>query len=409
MRFLSFQLLKTTERNNLIMKNLPTLFLLISSAFMLGCNNGSSQGNPAYQETQGSLEAPGSQDAGSIAQLFEQSMQGVEPTKYEEVIDQKNGLVQARYPIPKSWRVNGTNNPVYIQGPNNLQVYKATTESLVWSNDPMMQQTLQMSGKQLGQPMTNQQLLNQIVKPNAETQGYRFVRSFELPEVSGFWQRFFNAMPNTGSRRTVEALGTEWNTDKGTKSLIVMVRQQIQNQQLISWTIQTTELEAEPGSFDQAKNAYLYSIANAQINPQWIQYMNNQLVGNIQKNNQFWAQASAQSAAAHQQRMQAIAARGNTAASIGNTYSDILDISHKGYLNRSNINDKGHASTVRAIHETTLIGNHETRERYNVPAGSKYYWVANDGTYVGTDNALFDPNIIRKMNDRNWTKFAVED
>ena len=106
--------------------------------------------------------------------------------------------------------------------------------------------------------------------------------------------------------------------------------------------------------------------------------------------------------------MNAIAAAGTTNKSIGDTYSDILDISHKGYLNRSNINDAGHSKTIRGINETTMIGNHETGEHYNVPMGSNYYWVSNDGMYIGTDNALFNPNTERGVNEKNWTKFAVE-
>ena len=213
--------------------------------------------------------------------------------------------------------------------------------------------------------------------------------------------------------RILELLGTVRNKDEppggsGTRSLIMLVRYQIVRQQTVIWSIQTTELESAPAYFEEAKNAYLYSSANAQLNPQWIQHMNGQLLGNIRSADEFWAKASAQSAAAHRQRMDAIAARGNTAKSIGDTYNDILDIAHKGYLNRSNINDSGHSKTVQAINGSTGIGNHETGEHYLVPSGADYYWVAEDGIYLGTDNALLNPNTDNRMNDKNWTKFAVE-
>ena len=379
-----------------------TILLTIVSLFACG--------EAITQETsdESGATAEGGSDAASIEQLFKSSMKEVEATKYLEFIDPKNGLVQARYPIPKSWTVNSTDDPVYIEGPNGLKVYKAETSNYVWSNDPMMQQSLQMGGQTLAQPAGTRQILEQFLKPNAQGQGYRFLKSYELPEVAGFWQRLFHAMPNTGSQRKVEALGTEWESNAGTRSLIVLVQYQSMRQQTLFWGVQTTELETEPGSFEKARNAYLYSLANAQLNPQWIQHMNGQLVGNIRKSNEFWANATAQSAAAHQQRMNAIAARGNAATSVGNTYSDILDISHQGFLNRSHINDAGHASTIRAINETALIGNHETGEHYTVPAGSNYYWVSNDGAYFGTDNALLDPNTDQRMNDKDWTKFAVE-
>ena len=272
----------------------------------------------------------------------------------------------------------------------------------------MMQETLQMTGQMLARPMNNRQVLSQFLQPNVEAQGYIFLKSSELPEISGFWQRLFNAMPNTGSQRQVEAWGTEWKTRKGTKSLIMLVRYQFTKQQTILWNIQTTELETEPGYFEKAKNAYLYAAANAQINPQWMQYVNGQMMGNIRKTNEFWARATAQSASAHKQRMNAIAARGKTSKSIGDTYSSILDISHKGYLTRSNINNSGHSHTTRAISGTTVIGNHETGEHYSVSSGSNYYWVSKDGIYIGTDNALFNPNTDRRLRDEDWTKFAVE-
>ena len=378
--------------------------IALTTASMLACTDGitqetNNQSKPA--ESKNSVEA--------IEQVFQKSMKGIEATKYHEFIDPKTGMVQLRYPIPKSWKVNQTDHPIYIEGPNQMKVYKSENNNYAWSNDPMMQQTLQMSGQVLASPMNNRQILNQFVQPNAEAEGYKFLKSYDLPEITGLWQRLFNAMPNTGSQRQVEVLGTEWElAGKGTKSLIVMVRYQFVNQQTILWSVLTTELETEPGYFEEAKNAYLYSSANAQVNPQWIQYMNGQLMENIRNTNDFWANASAQSAAAHQQRMSAIAARGNSALSIGNTYSDILDISHKGYLNRSNINHAGHSTNIRVINETTLIGNHETGEHYTVPSGSNYYWVSDDGLYFGTDNALLNPNTDNRMKDKNWTKFAVE-
>jgi hypothetical protein len=294
-----------------------------------------------------------------------------------------------------------------MENSSGMKVYKSELEKFAWSNDPMMQQSLQMGGQVLAQPMSCQQLLDQYVRVNAEAKGYEFQKSYDLPEVAGLFQRLFSAMPNTGSQRIVEAMGTEWDKGNGNKSFILLITYQI-IQQAVMWNVQTTELESEPGYFEKAVDAYCYSLANAQINPQWIQYMNGQLMGNIQQNNEFWRQASAQSAAAHQQRMQSIASRGSTALSVGNTYSEILDISQKGYLNRSSISDAGHSKTVRSINQTTMIGNHETRERYDVPAGSNFYWVSEDGFYIGTDNALLDPNTDQRMNDKQWTKFAVE-
>ena len=385
------------------MNKLISYLIIPFFIFYVACSSGSSQENKATAS-----ESSISGHSGSVEQLLKKSMQGVEETKYHEFVDPKNGLVQARYPIPKSWKVNQPDAEIYIEGPHHLKVYHSSVNNYYWSSNPMMQQTIRMNGQQLAQPLSIQQLLDQYVRPNAEAQGYLFKTSYPLPEVAGLRQRLIHAMPNTGTQKQVEALGTEWQTNQGTRSLIVLLRYQSLNQQVLFWNIETTELESDPDYFEEATNAYVYSSANAQFNPQWIQYMNGQLASNIQKSNEFWAQASAQSAAAHQQRMNAIAARGQAAMSTAQTYSDILDISHQGFLNRSSINDAGHAKSIRAINETTLIGNHETGEHYTVPSGSNYYWVSADGYYISTDNALFNPNTDQRMNDKDWTKFASE-
>ena len=344
----------------------------------------------------------------NVKTLFDKGMASVEKTKFHEIRDPQNGMVQARSPIPNSWKVNGPNAPVYIEGPNGLKIYQTQTNNFAWSNDPFMQQTIQMSGQTLAAPMNTQQILQQNILPSAQSQGYSLINSYPLPEVDGFWQKFTAGMPNTGSQRKIETIGTEWNTPNGTKSFIVLSKMETVTSQSMVWIVQTSEMETSPAYFDEAKNAYLYSWANTQITPQWVAYANGKLMGDIQRTNNFWADASAKSAAAHQQRMQAIAARGQASLEAGKTNSDILDIMHEGYLSRSNIQEKGHQKTINMLTETAVIGNHETGEHYNVTSGSNFYWVNNDGKYIGTDNALFDPNINNATNNTDWTKFAVE-
>src|SRR5690554_3360143 len=131
----------------------------------------------------------------------------------------------------------------------------------------------------------------------------------------------------------------------------MMVQVQTINQMgySILWQLNTSEMEAPEMHFEEAKKAYLDGLAMTEVNPQWQEYMNGKLIGQIQQNKAFWAQKSAESSRLHQQRMAAINARAQTARSIGNTYSEILDINHSGYLNRSNMVDKGHANTVDMI------------------------------------------------------------
>ena len=332
-----------------------------------------------------------------------------EPIKYSEYRDPKTGLVQSRSPIPQSWQVHGQDAPVFMTSPRGLKVYKTESFQFGWSPDPFMQQTIRQTGQTVAPPVPLQQIVEQEIRPNARAEGYRFVGSFAAPEVESLWQRLLAAMPQTGNRRSAEALVTEWQADTtSTRSMIVLVRTTTQSPQSLVWQLLTTQLEAPADHYEPAKAAYLYAVANTELNPQWITASNRALSNSIREIRRYWDNASQISRQAHQQRMQSIAARGAAAQSVGKTYSDILDISHQGYLNRDSINNQGHSGLVDSIRGTTVIGNHETGEHYDVDGNNAYYWVNNDGVYIGTDNSLFDPRQNQLTRDDQWARFHKE-
>ena len=331
-----------------------------------------------------------------------------EPTKYNEYRDPKTGMVQSRSPIPESWQVHGQDAPITMTSPRGLKVYKTESFQFGWSPDPFMQQSIRQMGSTVAPPVPLQQIVEQQIGPNARAQGYRLVGSFDAPGVEGLWRRLFAAMSQTGSRRTVDAMATEWQADTGTRSMIVLVQAITQSPQSMVWQLVTSQLEAPAEHYEPAKTAYLYALANTELNPEWIAASNRALANSIRETRQYWDNASQISAQAHQQRMRSIAARGAAARSVGQTYSDILDISHQGYLNRDSINNQGHGALVDSIQGTTVIGNHQTGEHYDVDGNNAYYWVNHDGAYIGTDNALFDPRLDELTRDDQWTRFHKE-
>jgi hypothetical protein len=328
-----------------------------------------------------------------------------EPIKYIEREDPRSGLVQYRSPVPQSWEVHDPSAPVYLSGPNGVQVFKAETAQFGWSNDPFVRQSIQMGGMSVGRPMSLQQRLDAQVRPNAESQGYRFLGMQPEPGVEGLWQRLFAAMPNNGNRRSVEALVTDWATPDGMRAMILLVKTETHSAQSLIWQIQTTELSAPADDYDAAKSAYLYASAATELNPAWIAASNRALIRSARETQQYWDNAAQISRSAHRQRMQAIEDRGAIARSTANTYSDILDMSHRGYLNRDSINDKGHARSVDLVLGKTQIGNRETGESYRVDGDNNFYWVNQAGLYLGTDNALFDPRTDQATRDESWTRF----
>ena len=331
-----------------------------------------------------------------------------EPLKYNEVVDSRTGMVQSRSPIPQSWQVHDRDNPVYVSSPQGVRVYKTQSQQFTWTADAFMRQTIVQMGQAVAAPQSLQEILEHQVRPAATGQGYSYIGSFEVPGLVGLWQRLLAAMPNTGSQRGVEALGTEWETANGNRAMILMLKMTTRTPQSTVWQLHTTELEAPAAHFDAAKSAYLYSIDHTEINPEWIAASNRALVDSIDATRRYWDNAAQISRNAHQQRMQAIADRGAAARTAGETYSEILDISHQGYLTRDSINSQGQSRTVNAIRDTTVIANRETGERYDVDGNNRYYWVNGDGIYLGTDNPLFDPRIDPATRDGQWTRFSRE-
>ncbi|WP_034260745.1 hypothetical protein [Altibacter lentus] len=329
--------------------------------------------------------------------------------KFFYIKDAENGMVMAKTPLPSNWTMDETPNAsLPYRGPSQLKIYKTERYEYFYSNDSFTNQTAMQMGKQVSQPMSLEDIVTHQIKPAMEGRGYTFVTSYSLPGVVGFWNRFSQGMPQTNSQRTYYAIGSEYQGSNGLSIFILALQTFTQNNDGIIWSISTTHLEASHAYFSEAKDAYIYGVSNTELNPQWQQFKNGQLAANFKRNDAFYREQIMKSEAAHKQRMSMIAAQGNTSRSVGTIYSEISDISHAGFLNRSNINSDGHSKTVNMIAENTLIGNHATGEHYTVPSGTNHYWVNNRGEYIGTNNSLYDPRIDNKINSTEWTKFDVE-
>lgn len=389
---------ESPQANIMYKKILHIIFLVIAFVMLSACNSSASKPQVDVSENSNPDQAQA-----KMVRHEEDTL------RYHYYKDPQNGMVQYRAPVPVSWiGSTDSNADIYIKGPNGIVINKTQTENFVYSPDPFMLQTMRQMGKRVSPVMSLEAIVRQHIKPQAEAQGYSFVTSYPMPEVNSFWQKFLASMLQTGSRRESTVLGTEWSDNSGNKSFVMITQTIMTKQNTITWGLQTTELEAPAAHFVEAKDAFIYSVVNTEINPQWIQMKNGELRGQIRRNDAFWTQKSRESARAHQQRMAAIKSWGNTSRSIAKTYSDISDISHAGYLKRSDMISAGQSKTINAIRGRTVIGNQNTGEYYNVDAGSKYYWVNNRGEYIATDNSLYDPRIDNSINDAEWTKFNVE-
>ena len=380
------------------------ILLVLIPLILCSCQSASPDSTP----TTDGAESPNTPQA-AATRVHDTKMAQSPATRFQYYRDQKSGLIQYRTPLPTDWLMHqDPNAPYFITGPHGLKVSKPKMEEYGYSQDPFTLQSLQMTGKPISPVYSLEQILEQHLKPSAQSQGYTFIQAYPLPKVQAFWDKFAAGMLQTGTRWQYQVMGSEWKDAAGNHSLMVQLQSISQQGATVLWSLTTTELEAPSKYFEEAKNAYLEGLERTELNPQWQEYMNGKLMGQIRESNAFWAQKSAESAQAHQQRMAAINARGQATRSLGNTFSEILDINHSGYLNRSNMVDAGHANTINMIGQQTIISNSGTGERYKVEDNSRYYWVNKKGEYIGTNNPLFDPRIDNRINGEGWEPFEIQ-
>ena len=189
----------------------------------------------------------------------------------------------------------------------------------------------------------------------------------------------------------------EWKDDKGLSYITVVTVVVSEAFPVSTWYLQGQYLVAENAHFEQARDAFLYGLIHTEVNPKWLQVVN-------QKD----AERAGRSWAAHNSRMAAIQSRSKASKSVSDIYSEISDISHAGYLERSSIQSHGQSASVRAINESSLISNHDTGERYQVDGNHNHHWVNSNGVYIATDNPLFDPRTDEQLKMFEWSQFQKE-
>ena len=326
---------------------------------------------------------------------------------YQERIDPQVGMVKFRVPLPRDWKLHeGNQNNPAITGPN-VEVYESDMGPFHDTSDAFARGTLHQAGQQITPLISVEEYLRQQYAPYLEGQGYTLTQSYPLPGVTRYYELFSAGMPNTGTHRRYFSLGTEWQHANGSRMFTVLIQRVFQQNNLVNWGVTVGELFTDSRNFDHAKQAYRQGIAQTEINPQYQIYKNEQLIAQLRRDRQKWDERTRQSAIAHGERMNAILARGASSNSIAKINSDILDISHQGYLQRDNMVSAGQANQVMAIAGQSVIHNPQTGEHYQVDSTKPYHWVGPGGEWFGTENANYDPRRDPALNSLDWSSFEV--
>lgn len=335
--------------------------------------------------------------------------------KVIEEVDPALRMVSIRMSIPADWEKpaspsrNKEGVPIAFQSASGVVVLEGKVRATqIASGDPALDQF----ARSRNQVVENYVPLESLVKPlllaESRKNGSKLIRSYKVPELLNFHRQELH--DNAWYQNRFDTFAIDWDLGNGKHAAHFAVevlsvptqrslRESLNGRAHTGRLIAFRYIEAPAALFAQARDAYIASIANIEINAVWLrlaQRKQQEIMAGIEAKGRAavegWKQAEQAEAARGQALASATSAANAAQSQIGKTYSDILDISHSGYMARSNVQYAGHQSVIRGIHERTIIGSSNSGERYSVHAGSKHYW-ANPATgeYLGTDNSLFDP------------------
>ena len=319
-----------------------------------------------------------------------------------KVMSKKFGMPLGTMPIPSTWnKSNKAKEGVLFESNDGVKVYGERFKSHFYSNNQQQNYYAKQGGSIIQPPKTINRVIQEDLKPYLESQGLRLVNQFPIPQLAQFDKRFDSYLfKSSPENKQYQCIATEWEDKNGGKSIGII--RYFTNQYTtiggMDWGYTFNSMEAPKDNYEQAKKALINALVNFQINPKW-----------FQANNRHYSNLSQQSNAGHQQRMAAINAQGQAIRNNGKTYSSITDSNHESWKRRNGITDAGHSNSINSgVWERSTVSNPNTGQTYQVEGQNSYYYGNNNNEYIGTNDALYNPNIDNSMNDQEWTQYNIE-
>ncbi|WP_339894051.1 hypothetical protein [uncultured Algibacter sp.] len=319
-----------------------------------------------------------------------------------KVMSKKFGMPLGTMPIPSTWnKSNKAKEGVLFESNDGVKVYGERFKSHFYSNNQQQNYYAKQGGSIIQPPKTINRVIQEDLKPYLESQGLRLVNQFPIPQLAQFDKRFDSYLfKSSPENKQYQCIATEWEDKNGGKSIGII--RYFTNQYTtiggMDWGYTFNSMEAPKDNYEQAKKALINALVNFQINPKW-----------VQANNRHYSNLSQQSNAGHQQRMAAINAQGQAIRNNGKTYSSITDSNHESWKRRNGITDAGHSNSINSgVWERSTVSNPNTGQTYQVEGQNSYYYGNNNNEYIGTNDALYNPNIDNSMNDQEWTQYNIE-
>jgi hypothetical protein len=322
----------------------------------------------AYEE-QGGMENRQAVEAQAVAYNNGGGIQ-MHPVK-----NPQTGMEVCKIPLPSGWKLTSKG----WDGPGTIEV--------------MEQKGNTYTDQTGGIPSLNQVLQSEL-KPKMQQLGLQVLNTIQLPKVAQKDQqeyaKYWKVAP---TQERSEAVGIEYRDKEGKKGLVVVhymtSRSQYGNMGFYYMHVMGG---ASPGQYEQAKKDVIYALVNYQNNPQAIAAHNQK---EQQKSNASWANHNAK-----MKRNQDNFNAWNSAQV--ESSNSISDMSMESWRRRNAISDRGHEKTIDGIWERQPMVDPHTGNYGKVESGYNHYYMNNNGEYIGTNDALYNPQTDPNVNNYNW-------
>lgn len=337
-----------------------------------GYNQQMAQGNSAPVELS-TADAPANNSRSTAAAPAPTTTGGGGKVVMHPIHDAKAGMESGRIPLPAAWKLQS--NAWIAPGGGQVQTQRGGS----FMSDQRQVNSID-------------QIIREDLLPRLQQRGYEVLGTSDLPAIAlkdqRMYAQYWKVMP---SEEHHAAKAIDYRNSNGDLGLVVVhfILSRSQYGNFANYYMHVMETKA--ARFQQTKRELLYGLVNMESNPQY-----------IAAHNQREQQKSQASWSAHNSRMQANQRSFDSFQETQRTLSEVGDIYHEGYMNRSRMNDAGHERTIDGIRGEQAGVNPYGGEPVKVESGYKYYYMNQYGEYIGSNDEFYNPAMDPRVNNQQW-------
>lgn len=336
----------------------------------------------------------------NIAALEKQENQTdtIRQLKYFYNIEKSNGWATERIPFPATW-VQHDSGDFAFTGPNGIRVYGGFGRGFSYSNDPTMMQLYQATGTEVKYPLNMEQTIEEFLMPIANKLNRKLVKKYPIPQLLEGHKNFYGMMYKVEPTQTqFDATALEWVDPDGTQWVTIFFYHLDQARNSIMWGFIGGAMGAPAAYFEKAKQDYLNGLLNKQINPQWMNAMNQKTEFAIRQSNEAHAQREAEFKRGMAQRQQQWEAN----------QQSISNKQKQWEANQEAISRRNEMVSDAILGKVNIV-DPESGSRHKIDNTSNRYWVNSQNKYIGTNTTYDDPNKNSFVNGETWREFKIDD